>query len=233
MTQRALVGEAGTRRLRAGFRAGAAAALCVMVLAGASPAWAAPPRAGRPAVSVRGFADFNYDWFAAKQSFSAVFGKSTGTFVGGGAQVVFRNGLYVEIGVSRFQETGQRAYVYGGQAYGLHIPLTARLVPIEFTGGYRFSLTPRLIVYGGGGLGTTQYTETSQFVSSSQNVSTRATSYQVRAGAEYRLARWVGVAGELQYRRVPGIFGKSGVSQSFGESNLGGTALDVKVIVGR
>ena len=186
-----------------------------------------------PVVSVRGFVDAGYEWFAAKQSFTAVFGQSTGSLLGGGAQVVFRDGLYLEVGASRFQKTGQRVFVFNGKSYGLGIPLTARLIPIEFTAGYRYHLAPSLIVYGGGGIGTTSYKETSQFANPSENLDQRATSYQVKGGGEYRVARWFGVAGEVEYTRVPGIFGTAGVSKDYGESNLGGTSLHVKFIVGR
>ncbi|MDE3156850.1 MAG: outer membrane beta-barrel protein [Acidobacteriota bacterium] len=186
-----------------------------------------------PLISARGFFDYGYESFAAKQSFTAVFGQSTGSLLGGGAQVVFRNGIYVEIGASRFKKTGQRAYVYNGTSYGLGIPLTATLVPLEVTAGYRYRVSPRIVVYGGGGIGSTSYKETSQFATASENVDKRTTSYQVKAGGEYRIAEWFGVAGEFEYSRVPNILGTSGVSQAYGENNLGGTSLHIKFIVGR
>ncbi len=215
-------------------RIGVALASCLLAgLVGAGAADAQTTADPAPLVTVRGFVDAGYEWFAAKQSFTAVFGKATGSLIGGGGQVVFRNGVYVEVGASRFQETGQRVFVFNGKSFGLGIPLTARLVPIEVTAGYRYHLSPKVIVYGGGGVGSTSYKETSQFATSSENVDTRHTSYQVKGGGEYRLARWFGVAGEVEYTRVPGIFGSSGVSKDYGENNLGGTSLHVKVIVGR
>jgi opacity protein-like surface antigen len=216
------------RRLAAVAAIGVAGVLLAVPPAGAQTTADQPPLA-----TVRGFGDVGYEWFAAKQTFNAVFGQSTGDLVGGGAQLVFRDGLYFQFGVSRFQKTGQRVFDYNGQSYGLGIPLTATLTPIEFTGGYRRHLSPRIVLYGGAGVGTTSYKETSQGVDASQNVDTRHTSYQVEAGGEYRLTRWFGVAGGVEYNRIPGIIGTSGVSKDFGENNLGGTSLHIRFIVGR
>jgi hypothetical protein len=52
-------------------------------------------------------------------------------------------------------------------------------------------------------------------------------------GAELRLHRLVGVAGEVMWTSVGDALGESGVSQAFDESNLGGTSVRVKVIIGR
>ena len=38
---------------------------------------------------------------------------------------------------------------------------------------------------------------------------------------------------DAQYTRVTGILGATGVSQAFGESDLGGTAVRVSILVGR
>jgi hypothetical protein len=52
-------------------------------------------------------------------------------------------------------------------------------------------------------------------------------------GAEFRLQRWVGLAVDVQYNHVPGILGTGGVSQQAGESDLGGVAARVRLVVGR
>jgi len=52
-------------------------------------------------------------------------------------------------------------------------------------------------------------------------------------GLECRLNRWVAVAGDGQYRSVPGIFGQSGLSKDAGEDNLGGIAARLRVILGK
>jgi hypothetical protein len=54
-------------------------------------------------------------------------------------------------------------------------------------------------------------------------------------GVEFRIARWIGVAGEAQWATVPDALGgdPNGVSDLFDEDNLGGTTIRVKVVIGR
>jgi hypothetical protein len=186
-----------------------------------------------PAVSFRPFFLATTEWLAAKQTFDAVFGQSRELFWGGGVQVALRSGIYVEISASRFKKTGQRAYVFNGQTFPLGIPLTATITPIEVSGGYRFRLWPMVIPYAGIGISRYAYVETSDFADAADNVDTAHLGYLVVGGAEFRLHRWVGVGVDAQYTRVTGILGGGGISRELGENNLGGTALRLKVMVGR
>src|SRR5512132_3982832 len=96
--------------------------------------------------------------FAAKTTFNAAFGKSVAPFFGGGLQVAGRNGIFVEVGISRFKRTGQRAFVNNGQTFPLGIPLTATITPLELSVGYRFaSGSSRFIPYGAAGIGRYSY----------------------------------------------------------------------------
>ena len=92
--------------------------------------------------------------FAAVDTFDATFGKTYGPFFGGGAQLVVNDRFFAEIAISRFQETGSRAFINAGQAFNLGIPLTATITPIELTGGYRFRLRslPKVRPYVAGGI---------------------------------------------------------------------------------
>jgi len=210
----------------------------LLTLATSLPLAAQTPRATSdpddpPAVSVKPFVLATVEWMAARQTFDAVFGRSREPFWGGGVQVALRDGIYVEVGVSRFMKTGQRAIDFNGQAIPLGIPLTATITPLELTGGYRVRIWPRVIPYGGVGLSRYRYVETSDFAQAGDNVDTAHVGYLVVGGAEFRLHRWVGVGVDAQYTRVTGILGSAGLSQAFGEDNIGGTALRVKVMVGR
>jgi opacity protein-like surface antigen len=187
-----------------------------------------------PAVSFRPFFRATTEWMAASQTFDAVFGQSRELFWGGGVQVALRSGIYVEVSASRFRKTGQRAFVFNGQAFPLtDEPLTASITPVEVTGGYRFRLWRIVIPYAGVGLSRYHYVETSDSVDAGDNVDAAHLGYLVVGGIELRLHRWVGVGVDAQYTRVTGIIGSAGISQQFGENNLGGTALGVKVLVGR
>ena len=188
-----------------------------------------------PALSLRPFFMASGEQFAAKNSFEAVFGQSMEPFLGGGLQLVDQNGFFIDLTASRFKKTGQRAFRSNNQNFGLGIPLTATITPLEVAGGYRFRLpgSPRLVPYVGAGISSYGYKETSEFSDASENVDTRHTGYLAVGGAEFRLHRWIGVSVDAQYTHVLGILGTGGISQDAGEKDLGGIAARVKVLIGR
>jgi hypothetical protein len=197
----------------------------------AAPAAAQAP----PALSIRPFFLATEQSFSAVDTFDAAFGKTFFPFFGGGVQVVVHDSFVVELSASHFEQTGQRAYLSGGQAFPLGIPLTATIVPFEITGGYRFKLRslPRVRPYAAAGFGSYSYKETSSFSEAGEDIDTRHAGFVVNGGAEFRLHRWVGLDVDVQYSHVPGIIGTAGLSQQAGESDLGGVAARFKLVVGR
>jgi hypothetical protein len=197
-----------------------------------TPARPLPPP---PPISFRPFVVGTEESFAAVNTFDAVFGHTYAPFFGGGLQVVFHDGFFVELSASRFKQTGQRAYRIGGQSFRLGIPLTATITPFEVTGGYRFRLSrlPRVRPYAAAGFGSYAYTETSDFADAGENVDTRHSGAVLNGGVEFRLHRWVGLGADVQYSHVPGILGVGGLSLQAGEADLGGVAARFKLIVGR
>jgi hypothetical protein len=199
--------------------------------------WFAAPAAAQdpPAVSIRPFVMATEQSFAAIDTFDATFGKTYFPFFGGGVQVVIHDGFFVEASASRFRQTGERAYLSGGTAFKLGIPLTATITPLEISAGYRFTLPqlPRVRPYAAIGYGSYSYQETSDFAEPGDNVDTRHGGYLVNGGAEFRLHTWVGLAIDVQYNQVKGILGSGGVSQQAGESDLGGVAARFKLVIGR
>jgi len=173
--------------------------------------------------------------FAAVDTFKAIFGKSYAPFFGGGLQVVFHGKYYVEVGASRFQKTGQRAFFDNGQSFGLGIPLTAKITPLDITGGYRFRPRsfPRLRPYLGGGLTSYAYEEKSDFDESGDGLQTRHAGLVGVGGVEFRVHKYVGISADGAIAHVTGILGQGGVSQDIGESNLGGISARIRFIVGR
>jgi outer membrane protein W len=188
-----------------------------------------------PKLSLRPFFVVTDEQFKAKTTFDAAFGQSMGPFFGAGAQLALRNGLFVEVSASRFQKSGQRAFVSNGQTFQLGIPLTATLTPFEVTAGYRFgaATSRRIVPYVGLGVGRYSYQETSDFAASGDNVDTNHSGYLAVGGLEFRLHRWVAVSADAQYTHVPGILGVGGVSKDAGETDLGGIAARFKILVGR
>ncbi|MEP7307148.1 MAG: outer membrane beta-barrel protein [Acidobacteriota bacterium] len=190
--------------------------------------------AAEPAVVWRPFFLASGERFAARKTFDAVLGaQALRPFWGGGVQIGLRRGLFVEIAVSRFSATGQRAFAANGQAFPLGIPLTATITPIEVMGGYRYRLSKTIVPYAAVGVGRYAYSETSTGNDPGEDVAESRAGLVVLGGAEFRVHRWVGVGVEVQYTRVTGVLGKAGISQTFGEDDLGGTAARVKILVGR
>lgn len=189
---------------------------------------------GPQAFGVRGFADVGGTAFTAKDSFEAIFGTASWPIFGGGGDLLLPGGWFAGGRVSRLAKDGQRVFVLGDEVFDLGIDTRVTITPIELTGGYRFSLGARVIPYAGGGIGSYRYQETSEFAGDDEDVSESFTSYHILGGAEFRLGRWLGVAGEAQWTTVPDAIGQdpNSVGSAFDESNLGGTTFRVKVVVG-
>ena len=192
----------------------------------------APP-AEAQGFTLRGFADAGTTTFTAAQSFNAILGSKSGPVFGGGVEAVERN-IFLNVRASRFHKTGQRVFLFAGEQFDLGIPTTITVRPLELTGGYRLPFWTRFVPYAGAGVGRYWFKETSQFATAEENVDEQSTGYHVLGGAEVRLARWIGLAGELQWATVPDAIGDdpNSVSHEFNESNLGGTTFRVKIIVG-
>jgi opacity protein-like surface antigen len=182
---------------------------------------------------VRGFGDAGATIFTAKESFSAILGSETGPVFGGGVEAV-EGQIFLNLRASRFQKTGQRVFLADGDQFDLGIPTTITVTPLELTGGYRFPFWTRFVPYAGVGVGWHGFKETSQFAVAEENVEDRFTGYHVLGGGEVRLARWIGLAGELQWTTVPDAIGSdpNSVSHEFDESDLGGTTFRIKLVVG-
>lgn len=186
------------------------------------------------AQDIKGYGMFGGMSFSASQSFDAVFGSSTGTIYGGGAEVGLPwGGLYVGVGAWRFSKDGERVFVSGAEVFPLGIPLSVEITPIEVTAGWRFAKSSRLVPYVGGGWSSFAYKETSEFADATENVDERFNGFHVLGGVEFRAARWLGIGGEIVFSNVPNALGTGGASEAFDEDNLGGTSYRLKISVGR
>ena len=220
----------------------ALAALLFAVRAEAQTKPAPPKPKPRPAAAqsrgleIGGYAMFGRINFVAADSFDVILGSPWGTLFGGGARLGLPyGGLFVDVGAWRVHGEGERVFVSGSEVFPLGVPVEVTIVPIEISGGWRFRLrrVPALRPYAAGGFTSYGYTETSQFASGSENVEERFNGFHVFGGAEYRILRWLGVAGEVAWTTVPDAIGEGGVSAEFDEDNLGGTSIRFKVTIGR
>ena len=132
-------------------------------------ALAAPAAAQDEPLSFRPFALGTVESFTAIDSFDAVFGRTYEPFFGGGLQIV-QGGYFLELTASRLNQTGQRAFINGGQKFRLGIPLTAKITALEATAGYRYRLSQRVLPYGAAGIGLYRYQQDSTFDEAGENV---------------------------------------------------------------
>jgi hypothetical protein len=185
-------------------------------------ACAAPAGAGEVAISLEGgWADLSN----AKKSAEAVFDGSTGgpTF---GAAVTFglSRSLYVGVGGRYFSKDGERAFVAapGQPAFGLGHELTVRVVPIHALVGWRFRPGKSLVPYVGLGLGATSYHEESVVGDLAEDpVSQTKASGLVAGGITYGQGSLrFGI--EVSYSSAPDSLGLGGVSEVYGEDDIGG-----------
>ncbi len=193
---------------------------------------AAPPK--KPSqYSFRGFGSLEFEYFQAHQSFDAIFSSSTGFLYGGGAEVSIGPQWFVQGRVSHMSKTGERAFVYNGEVSHLGIADTVSMTPFDVSVGYRVASKSPVTPYVAGGAGFLSYTETSASADSTDNTSGTFASYHVAGGVEVPIVRkWLSIAGEVQYRSVPGAIGKEGISKDLNESNLGGLSACVKILIG-
>ena len=204
----------------------AIAALLVLIPAGA--------HAQDRAVALRGFGDLGATAFTAQQSFTAILGSRSGAVFGGGVEAILPQRIFVSLRASRFSKTGERVFISNGERFGLGIPTTVALTPLQITGGYRFPRVSGLTPYAGAGPGWYRYTETSQFAGEDEDVNARFSGFHVLGGAEFQLSRWLSLGGELQWATVPDAIGNNpnSVAREFNETNLGGTTVRARVVVG-
>jgi hypothetical protein len=222
-----------------------AVALALLVSAGIPAAFAQTKPRPRPAatsqprpegIQVGGYAMFGRINFTANESFDAVTGKPSGTIFGGGARVGLPlGGLFVDLGAWRYRGEGERVLVADDQVFRLGIPVEITVTPIELSAGWRFRIrrAPKLVPYAGGGLTILKYQETSEFANAGDDVDDSFNGYHLLGGAEYRILRWLGVAGEASWSTVPDAIGESGVSAAFDETDLGGTTFRIKITIGQ
>ena len=202
---------------------------------------AAPARARAASGQSRGwhlggFATVGNLTFTAQDSFDAILGTHAGPVYGGGVRVGLPwGGLFAEVSASRFRDTGGRVFVFNGTPIPLGISTTVTVTPVDASVGWQFRLRrmPRVTPYVAGGYTSLRYEETSAFATGSENVKQNNGGYHLFGGVEYKVARWLGAAGEVAWASVPKALGADGVSKSFREDNLGGTTVRLKITIGR
>ena len=166
---------------------------------------------------------------ASRRSSTPPAGSSTGA----AAQVYF-GPIYVDVGVSQFKDTGERAFVFEGEV----VPVGHSRPRHDHAGG-RHGWLPlpqprshrplprrrRRVAAIRGDVGLRGRGRERRASGSPATTPWPAWSTPPR--------RWLFVAGEVRYAAVPDALGAPGISADFDESDLGGFSVAVKVLVGR
>ena len=151
--------------------------------------------------------------------------------------VYFDNAAFIDARASRFQKDGERVFVAdNGDVFKLGISNTISITPIDITAGYRFGQTrDTMRPYAGAGISFYRYSETDEFATSSEDVSTSYTGFHLLGGIEFRVTKWVAFAGEASWATVPNALGQdpTSVGTGFRETDLGGTTFRAKMVFGR
>jgi hypothetical protein len=199
--------------------------------AAAADAAQVQPLAPPARIGFRAFGHYELVSFAAKETFDAVFGRSTMEGPGGGGEVTgLWKGLFVRGAMSQMSDTGTRAFVYGNEVIPLNIPHTIKIRTVELGGGWRVQprRVPRLAVYGGGGMLFVNYDQTSDFAEAGENASESFNGTMIFGGAELTIWKWLIAGAEAQYRAVPdALGGEDSISELYNETDLGGATIRV------
>jgi hypothetical protein len=201
------------------------------VLALALAAW--PAHASAQSLGGRAYITYGTTHLTSTQSFEAIAGTSNESGVGVGGMVtgLWRE-VFVDVAYTQQKFDGDRVFVDQGSVYSLGIPTRITIRPIDVAAGWMIR-GRRVAPYFGAGVTFAAYKEESDFAIAGDDVNERKTGPLALVGADVRDARLLSVGGELRYRSITGVLGSGGVSQQFGEDQLGGVSFALRVAVGR
>ena len=189
------------------------------------------PAQDRPGLVVFGVVDF-LD-VASSKTFDAVFGTSKAHGAGAGVEVVnLWKHVFVRVQATKVSFTGQRVVIVNGTVFKLGTAITANMTPTELGAGWRFeskNMNYRITPYVGASAVFLNYTETSAFADAGENVSETFKGFGAFAGVDVRVLRQVFVGAEGQYRVISSSPAANSAAATFGEKNLGGTVLRLKI----
>jgi hypothetical protein len=188
----------------------------------------APTLAGGLAAEVQA----GYLGMTAVESAKAVFGSSGGFSWGAAGRYSFDLGIYVSAGVRTFSKKGERVFVAlpAGPVAQLDFPLKTRITPIFATAGYRFREGKTIVPYAGLGGSITLFREQSEVVGMHYEESKSKAGFHVVGGAEVGrgLLRF---GTEVGWSTVPNAVGFGGITEVYGEDDLGGWSVAGKVVI--
>lgn len=169
---------------------------------------------------------------SAQDSATALFGSSGGITLGGAVRYTAWRGAFVSAGLRSFSRDGERVFLLSpaGAIQKLGFPVSVELRPFLLSAGYRFRHGQLVVPYASIGAAITSYSETSDVAGESFDSDGSRTGFVGTAGVEVGRGMFR-VGAELGYSTVSGVVGLGGVSQVYGEDDIGGFHVIGKVAV--
>ena len=189
---------------------------------------AGPAAAGEFAAELQA----GYFSMTATKSAEAVFGSSGGFTWGGAARYSLDLGIYLNAGVRTFSKEGERVFLAGASepVSQLGFPLKLKITPYFLTLGYRFRQGSLIVPYVGFGGSLTSFKEDSSVASIDYNQSENKAGFHVVGGVEMGKGRFR-FGGEAGWSSVSNAVGAAGVSNVYGEDNIGGWSVVGKLVI--
>jgi hypothetical protein len=189
-----------------------------------------PARRGGMTFGVRASFIVEAERMSARQTFTAEFSSPQVIGYGGGADVVIDRRFFARLSFSRLSKKGTRGFVDAGQFFSTGVPIQVVMEPVEIGGGLRLAGGVRrrvLTPYVGASLVLLRFRQISPDAGPTDDLPETFHGAEVFGGVDVLVARRVSIGAEAAYRTLPHAIGTSDVSQSFGESNLGGIVVRV------
>ena len=166
----------------------------------------------------------------SSNSAKAVLDASGGPTFGFAGQYGLGESFFIRAGARIFRRDGERVFVAtpASPVFGLGHPLTLRIIPVYGLVGYRFLRRGSLRPYVGVGGGATSYNEESDVAGEIfTSTATKASGHAV-AGLDFGRGA-IRLGGEVMYAVAPNAIGFAGVSQVYGEDDIGGLSAVVRI----
>ena len=168
---------------------------------------------------------------AASQSAKALFdGETSDVELGGFVSYAVTRNVFLSATAQVFQKEGERVFLVDaeGPIVPLGHPLKLRLIPAHLVVGYRFHPWPSVVPYLAVGGGVTFYREESTVGGVTESASTTKGMGIAQAGVDF-VTRGVLVGVQASWSTVPNAVGTSGVSEVYGENDLGGVSVSIRL----
>ena len=180
---------------------------------------------------IRGFGEIGWLKLTAKESFNAIFDKDSTWIAGGGVDAIWPSGFFGAAEIEWFALEGERAFVLNDEVFRLGIRDDIRVIPISMTFGYKFGRSDTARPYAGAGYGLYMFKEEAEFARTGENLSENFGGFHILGGVDLIRRRRISAAVEGRYAWVRDALGEGGVSEEFGESDLGGFTIKAKIVV--